>query len=148
MKRRILSILSPVLLFLVVLTACGGRRNSNTMVADSPFKINGSWYVDKLLEYTIQRQTERQMTVTFNLPEGRIYGFGMCNNFGSAFMIAQSGKIAIEDFMSTRVGCEGNNLETMLMEALTRSTHVMIEEDKAYFYATKGDKLPLVILTR
>ncbi len=141
MKNKVKNVLLGLLvLFMTVSCAIG----THFMSTD---KLEGEWTVVFAEDY--HGFTDKPITIKFDLKEKHLSGRAICNGYGAGFSVDKEGNLKIGNLMSTRVACQGLTLESDFLKTLQTVTFVGVKSNKrAYLFAKKGDKEPLLVLKR
>jgi heat shock protein HslJ len=72
-------------------------------------------------------------TVEFTA-DGKVAGFGGCNNFGGSYKVSGS-KLTVSDIFSTDMACDNMNVESIFLDALKKNDKYEITDSKLYLYS-------------
>lgn len=111
--------------------------------------LRGEWQVVQIGSMTISPQ-QGEMTFSLNFETNKAGGMAICNTYGGDFKLDKEGRFSIDEIFSTRVGCEGNRLEQMLLESLYDSKRIKFEGERLLFFSgdETTDSEPLLIMQR
>lgn len=133
MKKKVWIIVA-LLSVVSVFTACGARQTKQSIYKD----ILGKWQVSALRGDAVTPE-KGKLEFSFDLRQGRIHGYGLCNQFSGSFVLKESGSLSVSELLSTLVGCENDFLETALFDALQEATRIEINGDNALVYGKDSD---------
>lgn len=128
---------------MTLLTSCSCKMIHKGVALD---KIVGNWHITHINGETVN--SEEPVTLNFDAKEMRLNGKAICNIYGAAFTIKNSGEIKVEDVFSTLVGCPGNAFETQYYSLLESVTYINVKGQEAFLYQNKKDKKPVITLHR
>lgn len=96
--------------------------------------LNGLWSVS-FMDGRSMGASNDKLTLQINTQAAQAGGIGICNRYSCDLDTSRikDGKIGFANVISTRVGCDGNGLESMLFSRLSGVTE----------YTIKGNKLIL-----
>jgi len=120
-----------MLLFAVILNACGATNKTTTNLVDSNNSeaqqtLNGT--------FKVLNMDSEDLTITFDNQTKRVSGFSGCNNFSGNYTINEN-SLVFSGLATTRKMCmEQNNLaEQKMITALNETTTFEIKDDKITF---------------
>lgn len=147
MKRNSLitssAVLIAVLQIIMIAYGCGVQKKG-TLIE----QLQGEWAITQIDSIEIVPQGDT-MTFRFNFEEGRVGGMGYCNSFGGTFSLSEDGSCTFGDIFSTRVGCPGNRVESLLSVRIQSSKKLRLKGNTLSFYGDpEGKGTPLLIMTR
>ncbi len=127
---------------MLLLNGCGVTKKGGTD------RFDGNWKIAKMSGHEIMRKSASDdvMTFSFDFEEMQAGGFGFCNSYGASFTLDKStGICTFGPVFSTRVGCEGNNAESVLSQLLQKTKLIVRKGNNLLFYDnTKAQGTPLL----
>lgn len=116
--KNLLRIVLVVALATLVTGCCGCRKAQKK--ARLPL-VGTEWQLIQLGERTIVPQ-EGKFTLTFLSEENRVAGVGACNRLTGTYQTGESNALKIGPLISTRMACEGMDVEQQFAKALETTT--------------------------
>ncbi|MCI6154976.1 MAG: META domain-containing protein [Bacteroidales bacterium] len=139
--KRISVVLVSLLAGVALTLSCCAKKTNKT-------SLDGLWHVVTLNGHPIAHPAgEEVMTLSFDLDKLRLGGMGMCNSYGGNFTLSPGGDFSASNIVSTRVGCEGNHLESALFAAVDNTTKVVLT-DKGMVEMHNAEGETIIVLAR
>ncbi|AUC82783.1 META domain-containing protein [Lacinutrix sp. Bg11-31] len=135
---------TTILLFAIILNACGASNKVATKLSDDNMKnaqesLNGTFTV---LGMDMKNLTE-DLTISFDEANSKVSGFSGCNSFFGTYT-ANGNTIKFNGLASTRKMCadeNGNMVESKIMAALGEVTNFEIKDKKLVLLNAKKELL-------
>lgn len=149
MKKRnvigTLALLTALTQVLLLVYSCGTRKQS--LVKE---QLKGTWNITQVGTFAINPQPRGDlMTFQFDFEKGMAGGMGYCNSYGSSFTLSDKGDCLFNAVYSTRMGCDGNRLESVLGVNLEKSKKIVLKGDTLYFYDnSQSSGEPLLVMQK
>ena len=137
----------PWLLFIALMgwalasVSCSNSKkisSSNPIIADTTviqdFPLEGTrWRLDEIEGRKIDTSKNlKSVYLVLNNAQNRVEGSGSCNNFAGSYALSSHSKIDFGQLISTKMYCEGIEIENAFFKGLSETNKYSIKKDTLF----------------
>jgi len=121
---------SLAIIFTICLQSCTGSYESGEEMI-----LSGLWYIDSLNGQKILLPENRNISLEFDKPKGKIYGFAGCNRYFGKYSTDRN-KIKFSELAATNAYCENQDIENIFVKLLPQAEEFRLSSGVLRIYSS------------